>query len=388
MRSQTALSSSILWPKRLYALDVSRGLAALAVAVWHWQHFAYQGASVPANFDRSVQPLYGWLRLCYEQGYRGVDYFFLLSGFIFFWIYRDTIADRLISFRDFWILRLSRLYPLHIVTLLAVAFLQWLFVTRNAFFFIYPDNDPYHFLLQLGFASQWDLQNSLSFNGPTWSVSIEILLYLVFFCLARSRRAGAGWCLAIALASAAAEALFPHPIIQGAAMFFLGGFVYSTTRWISAKSRRWTNLVCMAAAVSWACLFIDGYLFAFGSLVAGSGPIGGLLVRIFPYFILFPSTVCSLALIEIRWGPFLKRISWIGDITYSSYLLHFPLQLIFALAVSYGILYPSFFLSPFALIFFFALLAALSYLTYRKFERPLQQFLRGKLISGPRTHSG
>jgi peptidoglycan/LPS O-acetylase OafA/YrhL len=372
----------------LYALDVSRGLAALAVAVWHWQHFAYQGTLEPAHFDRSVQPFYGWLRLCYEQGYRGVDYFFLLSGFIFFWIYRDTIADRLISFRDFWILRLSRLYPLHIVTLLAVAFLQWLYVSRNAFFFIYPDNDPYHFLLQLGFASQWDLQNSLSFNGPTWSVSIEILLYLVFFCLACSRRAGAGWCLAIALASAAAEALFPHPIIRGAAMFFLGGFVYAATRWISSKSRRWTNLVCLAAAASWTCLLVDGYLFAFGSLVAGSGPIGALLVRIFPYFILFPFTVCSLALIEIRKGPFLRKISWIGDITYSSYLLHFPLQLIFALAVSYGVLTASFYLSPFALLLFFALLAALSYLTYRKFERPFQQFLRGKLISRPRTRSG
>ena len=33
-------------PNRLYALDVSRGFASLAVVLWHWQHFVNGGASL------------------------------------------------------------------------------------------------------------------------------------------------------------------------------------------------------------------------------------------------------------------------------------------------------------------------------------------------------
>lgn len=67
------------WPKHLYALDVSRGFAALAIVLWHWQHFAYQGTVLTQNFQKETQPLYNILRLLYENGSLGVDYFFLLA---------------------------------------------------------------------------------------------------------------------------------------------------------------------------------------------------------------------------------------------------------------------------------------------------------------------
>jgi peptidoglycan/LPS O-acetylase OafA/YrhL len=70
------------WPKRLYILDVSRGFAALAVVFWHWQHFAFAGSTVAADFDPATQPWYGAFRLLYESGWVGVNYFssFRISG--------------------------------------------------------------------------------------------------------------------------------------------------------------------------------------------------------------------------------------------------------------------------------------------------------------------
>ena len=53
----------------------------------------------------------------------------------------------------------------------------------NGAYFIYQFNDFRHFLLNLCFAQSWGFEYGLSFNGPTWSVSIEILLYVVFFVL-------------------------------------------------------------------------------------------------------------------------------------------------------------------------------------------------------------
>jgi peptidoglycan/LPS O-acetylase OafA/YrhL len=85
-----------------------------------------------------------------------------------------------------------------------------------------------------------------------------------------------------------------------------------------------------------------------------------------------------MALAEINGRPFLKSISWIGDITYSSYLLHFPLQLIFALTISLNILSPNFYLEGKYLAIYYFILITISYFTYKKFEMPAQKFLREK----------
>jgi peptidoglycan/LPS O-acetylase OafA/YrhL len=126
------------WPKRLYALDVSRSMASLAVVLWHWQHFAFSGTARPVGFDRSIQPFYGLLRIFYDEGSRGVDYFFILSGFIFFWLYRKPIADRAMTLGGFWLQRFSRFYPMHLAALVLVALLQGLYFLKRSTFFVYP----------------------------------------------------------------------------------------------------------------------------------------------------------------------------------------------------------------------------------------------------------
>jgi peptidoglycan/LPS O-acetylase OafA/YrhL len=369
------------WPKRIFALDVSRGIAALSVVFWHWYHFAFRGITEPVVLDRSLQPLYGLFRIFYEEGSRGVYYFFLLSGFIFYWLYKDPIQNRLMTFRNFWVLRISRLYPLHLITLLAVALLQFLFYSKTSSFFVYPFNDPYHFILNLGFASDWGLQSGWSFNGPAWSISIEVLLYMLFFIVAILKKGNAVTCLLLSLVSATIVFFLPNPILYGSSMFFLGGFTFYATSLLSAHSGRYRWPVYAIALVSWMGVIINYYLVDFGSSLTAAGGIAGIFIRGFPYYILFPSTLCSIALIEIDKGPLLKPISWIGDISYSSYLLHFPLQLGFALAVSYGIINPSFYLNPVSLWIFFSLLILLSYFSYIRFERPMQKWIRNKFTS-------
>ena len=69
--------------RHLHSLDFARGVAALAVVLWHWQHFFFNG-SVPGVFQREAQPFYSVLFLFYEKGWFAVDFFFALSGFVFF----------------------------------------------------------------------------------------------------------------------------------------------------------------------------------------------------------------------------------------------------------------------------------------------------------------
>jgi len=111
------------------------------------------------------------------------------------------------------------------------------------------------------------------------------------------------------------------------------------------------------------------------------GVFGNIFLLGYAYYILFPLTLFSLVLIEIDHGPgFLKSVSWVGDISYSSYLLHFPLQLLFVLGVSMGLLNPNFYLNPVYLIVYFSILIPVSYITFIGFERPIQNAIRSKYL--------
>lgn len=108
---------------KLIGLEVIRFLAAFAVLLWHYQHFSFI-ADKANDFERQLQPFYNQFRIFYDYGYLGVQVFWSISGFIFFYKYSDSVANKKIAARRFIVLRFSRLYPLHIATLALVAILQ------------------------------------------------------------------------------------------------------------------------------------------------------------------------------------------------------------------------------------------------------------------------
>ena len=96
--------------------------------------------------------------------------------------------------------------------------------------------------------------------------------------------------------------------------------------------------------------------------------------------VLFPATILTLAVWEGFRGTLGRRLSFLGNISYSLYLLHFPLQLVvmlFALSLS---LPRTVFYSPWALLGFYGILIPLSLVSYYFFERPIQNLLRKKKI--------
>jgi peptidoglycan/LPS O-acetylase OafA/YrhL len=368
------------WPKHLYALDVSRGLAALSVVLWHWQHFQYTRNTLSLEFIKENQPLHEILRLFYQAGAMGVQYFFLLSGFVFFWLYGATINNNKISAWKFGVQRFSRLYPLHFLTLLVVALLQAIYFSRENVSFIYPFNDMYHFTLNLFYASRWGFESGPSFNASIWSVSVEVLLYLIFFISITLRQGGWLYCLSISFVSLILSRLTDNVVLGGLSLFFLGGTVFYLTQIISFKYEKLKSPIYVLTILFWCGVIVDIYIYNISSSIMDLGVLGKVILRGFTFYILFPFTICTLVLIEIDKGDFLKPISWIGDISYSSYLLHFPLQLLFGLAVSYGVLNHNFYLSPIYLVLYFLILIPISYVTFHAFERPVQIILRNKLL--------
>jgi peptidoglycan/LPS O-acetylase OafA/YrhL len=369
-------------PERFYSLDVLRGVGALSVVLWHWQHFfaPLNPRGVPPDLERL--PFFPYLSFFYRHGFTAVELFFCLSGFVFFWLYGAAVGRREISFGRFAMLRLSRLYPLHIATLLFVAVAQQVYWTLTQRYFVYQGNDLYHFILNLLFVSSWGFQTAYSFNAPIWSVSVEIFLYGVFFVLCRQIRPRIpGILLAIGAGGFLLGRL--QPLGLGVVFFYLGGLsfvVYKTiiggaAAWLAGRLVPLLTLACWAGAV-WAAghapqIELVPALRYFGTDIFGIA-----------IYLLFPLTVLSLALLETRRGSLGRRAAFIGDLTYSSYLLHFPLQLVLATAVTMLSIPPEVFYSRRLFLGFAVVLLAASWACFHWFEIPVQRWIRKRYAAG------
>lgn len=218
-------------------IDLLRGIAAISILFWHYQHFYYPRAGVSpiarGEVSRAAQPLFDWFSWFYLHGALAVHFFWILSGFIFFHVYAPR-QD--IGLRDFLVNRLSRLYPLHFLTLCLVALLQWVSWSSFGNFQIYPANDAWHFVLNLFMASHWGFQKGYSFNAPIWSISVEMLTYGMFFAFLKTARIQflssllwLGWSLILYKNSAG-------PVFECAVLFALGGVLNQGHAWLNRGS--------------------------------------------------------------------------------------------------------------------------------------------------------
>jgi len=120
-----------------------------------------------------------------RNAYLFVDFFFVLSGFVITHSYADRLKT-LEEFGSFAIRRLGRLWPLHVVVLLAfvaVESLKAVLAARGASFYFPPftgANSLNAIPMNLVFAQSFGLIQNLTWNPPSWSICAEFWTYLVF----------------------------------------------------------------------------------------------------------------------------------------------------------------------------------------------------------------
>lgn len=113
------------------------------------------------------------------KGYLGVDLFFILSGFILSHVYLSRVEEKRFNYGSFLWARLSRIYPVHLVTLAATIAI-WLVAMKMGARFdpiaFDPKVLPQHVLL----VHAWGTTPSVQWNFPSWSISAEWFAYLIF----------------------------------------------------------------------------------------------------------------------------------------------------------------------------------------------------------------
>lgn len=365
---------------RFYLLDLLRGLAAIGVVLFHWNNFAAADNPSQSLFVQQC-PLPTALFMFYWKGYYAVDLFFCLSGFIFYCMYSKGIATRVISALQFAWLRFSRLYPLHFISLLLVVISQSAFFYEKGHYFVTAqNNDLKHFFLNLFFVSSWGFESGPSFNSPAWSISVEVFLYAVFFISSRLLPIRLVVLMPISLVGLFIIRGIYGPLGHGIGSFFLGGSVFLVYQKLifyrhADLLAKWL-LYVMAAA--WELVFITSLpgIDLSSYFDKQYRPVIQYWVTMYPIVVLFPLTVLSVAMFETHKTNIGKRLTILGDISYSVYLLHFPLQILFYGVVTHfapdkSVIYSSWFMGV-----FFAMLLPLSLISHRCFELPTQNQLR------------
>jgi exopolysaccharide production protein ExoZ len=339
---------------RIELLEVGRGLAALSVAMLH-----AATAMAPAQYSGAIG-FNGFFKL----GFLGVDFFFVLSGFIILYVHwADIHAPK--QARRYVARRLIRVFPTYwIVLAITLGFNQFLQSEKIA-------------LDGLSVLQQTSLTAQNLWLGVAWSLQHELIFYGIFLILILNRYIGV-LVLGIWFSSILVLKLFfPH-------------FYEYTIQFFAPNQNRALYLIFLHPAnldfllgmsIAFCSLKTPRYLTHLIGLYAVLFLIGFALIEWSHFdwdtFWRFPWTGCGFAallglmLIGSKYSSTMPRaLTYLGTISYSLYLIHLlPISIVYAGLARLGI-YKSL---PEALVFLLALMAAIATASasYYGLEKPI-----------------
>ncbi|MCF2949763.1 acyltransferase [Paraglaciecola aquimarina] len=384
---------------QISGLTPLRGMAAVLVIVMHYQLFV--APLVPMGMSH-----------IFDKLYLMVDLFFVLSGFIMYHVYGNYFKQG-VDKHNFWPFiraRFARIYPLHFVTLVYLIILA--LTVRGAGFsidgfagdlFSYPAIPSQLLMLQAT-----GIHHEALWNTPTWSISTEWWAYMLFpFLMLVFFRSGLFVRILFAVGAIAGylwimfdlQPAFwanrwiefnipesvPYPVgiidvITGSALLrCFCGFVYGTLiyeLYLKNILKPWLK-AGLVFIFCWLVLFV---LWHFNRIY---DPIS---VFIFGLMIL------SLAYNSDGVGRFFngRIFQFLGDISYSLYLVHMPILLTF-IVYRKAVYYPDAkesmagvgYTFPLeqawvGLVVFVVISLILSKLSYQYIEKPARRYLKGQ----------
>lgn len=367
--------------QHLQSLTPLRGLAAVWVVIYHYT-FQYFPSLHPERYTGVV-----------VNGYLAVDLFFILSGFVMAHVYHSAFLQDLAgNYVDFLKARVARLYPVHLVVLAlfvatALAARASEYAATGTFEMIPLEGArSFSALLANLFMLQGLQASDLSWNYPAWSISVEFIAYLVFpLALPTIWRAG---------------------LISKAAMIAAIVAAIGWLAWLTKDDfNQWDGPLALVRCLPeflLGSLLYTAYRRGIGAPVLShdAAAIGlvGLTAVLLHYRAPDPAivllfTVLILSLVGNRGyvatALNVKPLVWLGDISYSVYLLHGLVQYIttrvllqgFGVADRADLTASTSFLLTAGMT---ALTVGLATVAYRYVEVPGRRFVRQAWTTSPR----
>jgi exopolysaccharide production protein ExoZ len=355
-------------PTRLQSLQALRAIAALLVVVFH-------SALIWRELSGAVGFSGPW-----DQGWAGVDLFFVISGFVMVWVAGDRAAGVKSAVR-FWFDRATRVYPL-----------WWVFCSLMALYFLLVYGQPASPVTQSA-ESSWGMfarsmllwpQGEMPVLVVGWTLIFELAFYGLFGVLllvpAKFRPLGLAVWAAILIyrwnftpAESSLAYSWHMTLADQLCMEFLIGAAVAYSLKISRLPQFAAIMFCCFGVIA----FLSSMAFAEGfdgesvnrnRVLAFGLPSGLILLGVIGWELSGESRIA-------------KGLLHIGDASYTLYLSHFLVLLVLKrVFMSLGLFTAQ---SPLSMVAFMVVgLAAsiiASLILYRLIERPLLRLARAPL---------
>lgn len=373
------------------SLTPLRGIAAVLVVLFH-SHIIIAPLMAPGEVS------------FFSKLYLMVDFFFVLSGFIMFHVYGNMFTKKVTqaAFTKFIIARFARIYPLHLFMLFgAIALYAWLLAIKFPMEGIWGKMfDPLAIPANLTLLHAVFGFNEATWNTPSWSISVEWIAYLCFPFILKFLVNGSAirkWVLlGLVIAGYLSIIYYFQPALLTKRMEWLGkipGFIphWNTIDVITGPAL----LRCLSSfilgllsyhlySLQWKKnLLSNGYIFVASWIFLSVGWHFDWLSDLIAPFVFSLIILCSAhnngklsALLNIR------PLRYIGNISFSIYMVHMPLILGFVVARITGMLTIK--QTGIAISWVLALLLLLvtlllASLTYFGIEKPARKWLKKKI---------
>ncbi|GGG08825.1 acyltransferase [Dokdonia pacifica] len=312
--------------------------------------------------------------LSMSEGYLGVSFFFILSGFILSFKYKDAFLQKKIPFKKFILARIFRIYPLHILTF-GVAFLLSYYGRLGDITF-WLKSVANTLLVQSFIPAK---EYFFSFNGVSWSISNEMFFYTLFPLLLLAVALLRKYILLVLLIPILIIAFVPstdanhwvyyiNPLFR-VFDFILGILLFDMyTRY---KEHAWIQKNATLLEVISIAFFSMCYIFRSGVSQDFRWSIYYWLPMAFLIFIFsFQRGIISHILSK-------KTLIWLGEISFAFYMIHqLVIQVLWIVNYKFRLFENGYLLI--AVAFIISVLG--SGILYRYFEKPLNIYLRKKYI--------
>ena len=302
-------------------IDILRGLASLGVVLFHSRVFLWVGwneITTNSNKYNTFDSLVAWFSIPLPFLGSAVMLFFLLSGFC---IHYPNIEKNEINIMAYGIRRFIRIVPPYWLAILFTFIIEY---SCNKYFLTHVSNK--HKIIESLLMIQNYPPNSgqLASNPSLWSLPVEMELYIlypiIFFFF---RRIGYKF------------VLLAVTIISLGALFF----ALTSNPWMQANFLKHWIVWCLGALIAYMIktnrfpkwnnyntIFILSALFlSIGATLANiSFPIRDYIWTSFYFLLLWFCLTLSSPIKYFKKG-LLKILSWLGKISFSLYLIHFPI---------------------------------------------------------------
>lgn len=340
------------------SLQMGRGLAALAVAAFHLSIVT----GSPSFGGSGERLLWDW----FSRGHLGVDFFFVLSGFIILQAHQRDI-DAPAQIGRYALRRATRIFPIYWVYLTAC--ILGMAIVGSPYLVLRTPAD---------WVSVYALVRVTDVGLPlaqAWTLFHEVVFYAAFALFIYSRRLGLA-VFAVWLVALLYHLYYPSNATQSFADTILGAYNLNFFIGMLAQmlARRATSATALALLLSGIAVF--GANYALNSSL-GTTPMIKLV-----YAISFGAMVSGAAALEQlgKLAP-APAFGFIGDASYSIYLLHEHVQTYSLRALlKFGVTSAEHGLPVFWLVMGITVLVG--GLAYQWLERPLLGWLRRHLESG------